>query len=348
MECILKRFVTYLYEYTGAKKGRNTGFVKVDLRGDNCRMELHVRNLNGYTGKGTVFLILTDSGLTGVEIGELAMNKGQGDYGTIFKMNPIGETPYGFDQIAGVGIQYDTEKMIASKWKEDPNLILSMKDIHMWKPQQMDEMENVQQTNNESKQERSRSAENEQPVQSRAIENYTQTSDEERRRQLIEEIKKAVEKDTDISSTIPESEVPQPLTTPTQATEQELRLHQQNIFPEDNWNTKWEELRKKSERVPFRQEQNGNWIKIDVKGIRELPKRNWYLGNNSFLLHGFFNYHYLLLGEEETEGKNRWYLGIPGFYQQQERVMATIFGFPEFFPATGTEQFGYWIHTLDI
>ncbi len=335
----MKRFVTYLYEYTGAKKGRNTGFVKVDLRDESCRMELHVRNLGGYTGKGTVFLILLDSGLTGVKIGEFAMNRGQGDYGTIFKINPIGDTPYGFDQIAGVGIRYDTDNMTASKWKEDPNLLLSLKDIHMWQPPQVEELESTQQIQRE---------------QTKIVEENTQVSDEKRRKQLIEEIKKVVGQENETSSVTPteehmtDTQAPNEQPTNTQQSEQELRLHQQNVFPDDDWNAKWEELRKRSERVPLRQEQNGSWIKIDVKGIRELPKRNWYLGNNSFLLHGFFNYHYLLLGVEQTEGKSRWYLGIPGFYQQQERVMATIFGFPEFFPATETEQFGYWIHTLDI
>ena len=380
------------------------------------------------------------------------MSRGQGDYGTIFKINPIGGTSYGFDQIAGIGIRYDTDKMIASKWREDPNIILSMKDIHMWQPPQVDELENVQRApapqnvrsepqqavpeyirnepqpepqqavpkhivnepqpesqpqqaapeyiRNKPQQEPWGAMPEQRPqetpsVQPGAMENNTQSSsdsDEERRKQLIEEIKRAVEQEAEGTNMMPgstepqasgtrESNIPKPTTrepdiqnpdirnpgiqnsdmqnpdtqesgahtqSSAQPPEQNLRLHQQNIFPDDNWNTKWEELRKKSERVPLRLEQNGSWIKIDVKGIRELPKRNWYLGNNSFLLHGFFNYHYLLLGVEQEEGKNRWYLGIPGFYQQQERVMATIFGFPEFFPALGTEQFGYWIHTLDI
>ena len=88
---------------------------------------------------------------------------------------------------------------------------------------------------------------------------------------------------------------------------------------------------------------------MDIKAIRSLPKRNWYLGNNSFLVHGFFNYHYLILGREMDGDKERWYLGVPGFYQQQERVMATIFGFPEFFNSqNGAEPFGYWIHTVEI
>ena len=61
-----------------------------------------------------------------------------------------------------------------------------------------------------------------------------------------------------------------------------------------------------------------------------MPKKYWYLGNNSFLLHGFFNYRYLVVGKT---GEERWFLGVPGIYQRQERVMAAIFGFPEFLAA---------------
>ena len=68
-------------------------------------------------------------------------------------------------------------------------------------------------------------------------------------------------------------------------------------------------------------------VRIELKDLRELPRKYWYLGNNSFLLHGFFNYRYLVLGKLEED---KWFIGVPGIYQQQERVMAAIFGFPEF------------------
>ena len=68
-------------------------------------------------------------------------------------------------------------------------------------------------------------------------------------------------------------------------------------------------------------------VQLELSDIRELPKRYWYLGNNSFLLHGFFNYRHLLFGKLEN---GEWFIGVPGFYERQERVMASIFGFPGF------------------
>lgn len=73
--------------------------------------------------------------------------------------------------------------------------------------------------------------------------------------------------------------------------------------------------------------------KIAMADIRSLPKRNWYLCNNSFLIHGFFNYHYLILKTVECDGQKKCYLGVPGIYEQPERMMAIVFGFPVFEPA---------------
>lgn len=73
-----------------------------------------------------------------------------------------------------------------------------------------------------------------------------------------------------------------------------------------------------------------SYQKIEITDIRKLPKRNWHLCNNSFLVHGFFNYHYLILKTVSCQDKTERYLGVPGIYEQPERMMALLFGFPEF------------------
>ena len=101
-----------------------------------------------------------------------------------------------------------------------------------------------------------------------------------------------------------------------------------------------------------------SYRRIEITDIRSLPRRNWYLCNNSFLVHGFFNYHYLILKTvEEPDGRKR-FLGVPGIYEQPERMMALLFGFPEFEASREAEQnhpqpdenangaFGYWMCQL--
>ena len=324
----MKRFITYLYDYTGAVKGKNAGFVKVDMRGNQCRLEIHVRGLGQVTEQGIIYFIIEDSGLNGVKVGEMEILRGQGDYGTIIKCNPIGDSPYQFGQIAGVCVTYGDHQMIASKWKEDPNLQFALQDIHIWEPPQLEPEEELQ------KQE---------TLQPKAEASAAQIRQETHSEPVAQQLEQSASSETQQPTT---SETQQPTTS---AAQQTAHPTAQAAAQETDWAKTWKQLQAQNEKLEFRKERNGDWIKMDIKAIRSLPKRNWYLGNNSFLVHGFFNYHYLILGREMDGDKERWYLGVPGFYQQQERVMATIFGFPEFFNSqNGAEPFGYWIHTVEI
>ena len=324
----MKRFITYLYDYTGAVKGKNAGFVKVDMRGNQCRLEIHVRGLGQVTEQGIIYFIIEDSGLNGVKVGEMEILRGQGDYGTIIKCNPIGDSPYQFGQIAGVCVTYGDHQMAASKWKEDPNLQFALQDIHIWEPPQLEPEEELQ------KQEK---------LQPKADASAAQIRQETHSEPVAQQLEQSASSETQQLTT---SETQQPTTS---AAQQTAHPAAQAAAQETDWTKTWKQLQAQNEKLEFRKERNGDWIKMDIKAIRSLPKRNWYLGNNSFLVHGFFNYHYLILGREMDGDKERWYLGVPGFYQQQERVMATIFGFPEFFNSqNGAEPFGYWIHTVEI
>ncbi len=95
--------------------------------------------------------------------------------------------------------------------------------------------------------------------------------------------------------------------------------------------------------------------RIGITDIRSLPKCNWKLCNNSFLVHGFFNYHYLILKTVENGDIKQQFIGVPGIYEQPERMMALLFGFPEFEAAennagkpaaSATGTFGYWMCPL--
>ena len=74
--------------------------------------------------------------------------------------------------------------------------------------------------------------------------------------------------------------------------------------------------------------------RIAITDIRSLPSRNWHLCNNSFLVHGFFCYHYLILKTINAPDGAKMYLGVPGIYASQERMMALVFGFNDFEIAT--------------
>ena len=94
--------------------------------------------------------------------------------------------------------------------------------------------------------------------------------------------------------------------------------------------------------------------KIQRKDMVCLPRCEWKHANNSFLVHGYYNYHHLILTVRGGQLK----LGVPGVYHPQEARAAESFGFPEFLPVEETglalmeeekndrETFGYWCRNV--
>lgn len=84
------------------------------------------------------------------------------------------------------------------------------------------------------------------------------------------------------------------------------------------------------------------YLRIEPKDLKYLPKHLWYMGRNSFLLHGYYNYRYLILEKEES----RFRIGVPGVYSPAEEGVAAMFGFGSFVPGEGSGRymggFGYW------
>ena len=84
-----------------------------------------------------------------------------------------------------------------------------------------------------------------------------------------------------------------------------------------------------------------------------LPRENWVYGNNSFLLHGYYNYRYLILARLGKSGeRGRYILGVPGHYGNNEKYMAAMFGFDRFVRSTRQpprdSRFGYWYTDLNF
>lgn len=81
---------------------------------------------------------------------------------------------------------------------------------------------------------------------------------------------------------------------------------------------------------------------ISLQDIGRLPPENWVWGNNHFLLHGFYQYHHLILARNRVE--NRIYLGVPGEFGTNEKFMAAMFGLHQFQrERQGKSEKGYWL-----
>lgn len=101
---------------------------------------------------------------------------------------------------------------------------------------------------------------------------------------------------------------------------------------------------------PFPESNPENWVRIEPKDIGMLPVETWILANNSFLLHGYYNYRHLIFGVLRVENGTQYVIGVPGILQSTEQTMAGMFGFHRFLAAQAQDgkqgNFGYWIQQI--
>ena len=355
----MKRFVTYIYAYEEEKKESNVGFARIEIRGQDARIEIHLRGVYAASAACRVYLFQREAsggkeatGVTGVLVGEMKLANGSGDGVVVLKGGRVGASPYGITEMEGVFFVIGEERILMSRWREGAPFKVGLSGFREWQPEETKEKTAEKGLAAET------AAQNE--VREAAAAQAEQTSrmaakgmPQEKRRETVSVVPEQKEK-------MPAQDVPSGSGMETAAAGEEMEaihateLPMRNLFPEYDWNAVWEELCREHKPVALFEEWDMQCIQLELKDLRSLPKKYWYLGNNSFLLHGFFNYRYLLLGRTAEE---RWFLGVPGVYQRQERVMAAIFGFPEFFAAgPGGERggsrepvnhFGCWVRYIE-
>ena len=225
----MKRFVTYLYECDRGNKSKNVGFIRVNVRGEEVRMEFFVRNLLIGKDMGKIYALNYKKELSGIMLDNITIANGQGDALLSFRSNDIGSSGFSLQDIVGIGICLDSGIYIASCWEDV----------------------------------------------------YAQ---EVTRGEFV--------------------------------TSKEKKGIEANMILEDK------ESQCKKPVITYK--------KIDLSQIRELPSPNWHLVTNSFLVHGFWNYGYLVLKKEMETDKETLSLGVPGVFEKPEAVMAMLFGFPYF------------------
>ena len=93
---------------------------------------------------------------------------------------------------------------------------------------------------------------------------------------------------------------------------------------------------------PFQDTEFRECVQLRPCDLVRLQQANCRVGRNTFLQHGFYQYHHLLLAKDQ---EGRYILGVPGIVNAQERYMAGMFSFDRFKPANGYDRgrtFGYW------
>lgn len=310
----MKRFIRYLYEYEGNQKKRNVGFVKVEQDGKETTISVHGKGLCGKSNENiSCYLIKLDS-----EMGNILFV-------------PAGEIQIGMISCGGCFCY--TEELIRAGYgkteqsvgqtceKKDDICGLGLGDpkeafyVALWNEEMYGDLDIArakvfQEFDSDKIAGESKSIES---IDEKEAEVETQFGDDEETENLEEEQPEKKEQET-----VEES-----------SEKKDLRKDDRDIDLQN-----------------FRRQ----IMKIQRGEISILPRCEWKLANNNFLLHGYYNYRHLVLIDEGNQLK----LGVPGIYHEREARAAATFGFPEFIAEADVnvtlepqernenQQFGYW------
>lgn len=114
--------------------------------------------------------------------------------------------------------------------------------------------------------------------------------------------------------------------------------------------SKWDQLCAIYPHVrPFQDRRD--YLRIGPEDFVILDEKSYQQVNNSFLLHGYYNYEHLILTHQKYQGRSRYYVGVPGNFFDREKQVAIMFGFESFEckeePAD-TGEFGYYMLPVSL
>ena len=341
----MKRFVTYLYEYDRTIRGRNVGFIRNDIRNDRCLMDIHIRGLERIKEKAPIYLIVRDGECVGIPAGEIVISQGIGNAFLELPGNHIGKTNYNSGDIQAVIVRYGNGKMLLGSYVQHPASDLLSGTFTKWEAQAIPESPEPDPNATRGENDDSDSI---RPV----FEVQRGQNDDSSSIRPVSEIQRG--QNDDSGSIRPVSEI-------------------QRGQNDDFDSTRPDALSQQGTAAPTEEKLcPPTYKRIAITDIRSFPAQNWHLCSNSFLVHGFFCYHYLILKTVNAPNSTQIYLGVPGIYASQERMMALLFGFNDFEvdtdhitqadsnhdtflnddttdamqPSEGT--FGYWLCQLEV
>ena len=331
----MKRFIRYLYEYEGNQKKRNVGFVKVEQDGKETTISVHGKGLCGKSNENiSCYLIKLDSEMGNilfVPAGEIQI--GMISCGGCFcyteeliragygkTEQSVGQTCEKKDDICGLGLGDPKEAFYVALWNDE-----MYGDLDIARAKVFQEFDSDK-TAGESK-----------SIDEKEAEVETQFGDDEETENLEEEQPEKKEQET-VEESSEKKE---------QETVEEFPEKKEQEIVEESSEKK--DLKKDDRDIDL-QNFRRQIMKIQRGEISILPRCEWKLANNNFLLHGYYNYRHLVLIDEGNQLK----LGVPGIYHEREARAAATFGFPEFIAEADVnvtlepqernenQQFGYW------
>ncbi len=321
------RLVAYIYSYNSGLKNRNVGFARLEIRNDNIKMSINMKNAvaESYSIWNVCLFYRENDSICGIKLGEMIFDRDTEEFTYSGPALNIENSNKSFNDIRGIYMLSGNNKsyMFASEWDDlgfAPEKIvlqdrLGSSDVEL------------------------RVAEQTVPYMAEVQNEYAAQDEPE----MTDAAEMQDEPDiSDIPGMQDEPEMP--------ATPDENNM---NSEPDETTelDRMWERISDRRERLfIFADDELYDVIEINPDDIDKMPNTNWHLRNNSFLNHGYFNFRHLIAGKMRTEDGTGYFIGVPGIYNRRERNLASMYGFNHFKFSMRSDmrlnQFGYWYREI--
>ena len=386
-----KRLVSYIYAYPGGVRDKNVGFAKAEVRNGQFKLTVSVKGVYTDTPELFGVYVMVDGkkhqpgGFTLLKTGTVMINQGIGQYQDLFNPMNINQSGYTFEDISGIALARENEDFyrMFSLWED---CILNTEDITFAQPEAAAASNPVAQADSEEvsvKEQVNRTTGQEAERKSAEMSGNVRESETVRRN--AEDVSENEVEEAAVTSkpATPESaqsagqqadlqqETAQMKAQQVRAMEavQELLFRNtnpqgtmpQNIKLQDTTpqNAKPQEEMPAFEKVfinrdfidAFEDDYFYDCVEVTPELLKQLPIEDDAVVNNSFLVHGYYNFKHILFGKVcENDNNTRYFIGVPGMYCNRERFMASMFGFCNFKKSHRSDYsnpyFGYWYQEI--
>lgn len=350
-----RRLISYIYAYEGEIKGKNIGFAKLEVKNGQCRLSISVKKV--YVGSSDLGVYLLAPGKE-LLLGTMFIRGGAGEFRAIIDTENAADSGYAMESCYGLTLheKEDNWRSYTTIWEDavaksaqvelaevtsenctdkDEQLYKKVEEINR-EIEQAEKQSFEESLNKEEKQEREEGVFSEEKKEKDGSETVMKDPQESEMSETMGE-----ERETETDGVKEEELVP--------GNREKLERLEEEERLRANHKALWEQFRSHYPKIQAFDSAGGvEILTIHPQDIGLLPRENWGYGNNSFLLHGFYNYRYLVLARvgDENKGKVRYILGVPGHYYSNEKYMASMFGFPHFVLSKNQPsedgRFGYW------
>lgn len=420
------RLISYIYAYEGGIKGKNTGFAKLETRGNSCRIQVSVRRV--FAGGSPIGVYLL-AGQEEIRIGTLFVRGGNGEFRAVVNCENIEGSGCNMEECCGLTL-HETDsawRAYTTIWEDAVAHAaeVELADVTAEKVREQEAekegatrklAENVSGEVNSASVGKEKLDEASELTRSGEMESQDTSTETEKKEAVninemdfgisqpqpekLEDSNLEIFEDTETMEAVPDisetsdhqetevvreaqTETPQEsfqestqevqTETPKESSQESFQEAQTEARRKDSQNQKqpqpdsskespkedpaetlWNRLRAAYPKVTAFECADGcEILVIKPQDIGLLPRENWVYGNNSFLLHGYYNYRYLILARLGKPGeRGRYILGVPGHYGNNEKYMAAMFGFDRFVRSTRQpprdSRFGYWYTDLNF